>query len=128
MRGVNLFADPPPAGDPDRLALEVGRVVQRLRTLSVERLGQSMPDGRTRARAALDLAQGLVDARAQVTGDEPRELPGVAAHATADVLAVVTADLVTALREAERRSDRVALVGQTCAHAVAEVEHLRRAI
>ncbi len=86
--------DPTPAPeDPDRLILEAGRTCDRLRSLSLVRLGASLPDQRTRARAAFDLAQGLADEAAVLAGRPRRMLPDLADLAAGDVLAVCAQDL-----------------------------------
>ena len=94
------LADPPlDAGDPARLEQEVARTADRLRSLSLVRLAAPLADGRSRAGAALSLAQELTD-RAAGLADRPlRMLPDLPDRAAGDVLAVCGVDLVDRLRE-----------------------------
>lgn len=84
------------------LAGEVGRVADRLRSMSDVRLGQPFPPVGTRASAALDLAQLLADAAQGVEErDRPhppasRVVPDVGVFALGDQVAVTGTDLVTA--------------------------------
>ena len=114
-----LEPDPEPT-DPRRLALEGARTADRLRTLSLVRLAAPMGDGRTRAGAAVALAQELADTTARLAGRPPRALPALPDGAAGDVLAVCVADLVEELGEAA--ADQAAAVS---AAAVEQVRALR---
>lgn len=84
------------------LATELGRLADRLRSLSDVRLLQPFPPAGTRASAALDLAQRLADAGGGVQAREAAEppprrvVPDVGVFALGDQVAVTGADLVTA--------------------------------
>ncbi len=91
--GVSLLDPTPAPEDPDRLILEATRTCDRLRSLSPVRLAASLPDGRSRARAAFDLAQALADEAASLAGQPSRTLPDLADPAAGDVLAVCAQDL-----------------------------------
>ena len=82
-----------------RVAVEVDRVADRLRGLSLVRLERGEPGGPTRAQAAREVAQLLADAAARLEappGEEPvlRRLPDLAVTAVADLVAVTGHDLV----------------------------------
>jgi len=92
-------ADPPPdPGDPARLAVEIERTVDRLRSLSAVRLAAALPDGRSRAAAAFALAQVLADRAAGLEGQPVRRLPDLPDLAAGDVLAVCGHDLLEQVR------------------------------
>ncbi len=113
--------DPTPAPeDPDRLILEATRTCDRLRSLSLVRLAAVLPDGRSRARAAFDLAQDLADAASALAGRPGRALPDLADPAAGDVLAVCAQDLAEEV--AESRSEASALA---CRRAVEGLVALR---
>jgi hypothetical protein len=120
---MSMLAPDPPPEDPRRLRIEVARTAERLRTMSLVRLGAPLPDGLTRAALALALAQQLADEAADLTGDPRRRLPDGLAPATAgDVLAVCGHDLAEAV--AVRRADQAA--GRASAGAVEALVLLRR--
>lgn len=75
----------------------VGRLADRLRSLSLTRLDQPLADGGSRAREAYALAGWLA-----VAGDAPpgRTPPWLGPAAVADQVAVTGRDLVAALRGA----------------------------
>jgi hypothetical protein len=120
---VSLLDPTPAPEDPERLILEASRTCDRLRSLSLVRLGAQLPDGRSRARAAFDLAQELVDAAAALQGRPARDLPDLADPAAGDVLAVCAQDLAEEV--AERRSDASA---DACRRAVERLIGLRQAL
>ncbi len=92
-----LRADPDPS-DPDRVEIEATRTADRLRSLSLARLRTPLADGGPRALRALELAQQLADAAADLAGRSRHRLPEVPDLAVGDVLAVCAADLVEVLR------------------------------
>jgi hypothetical protein len=65
--------------------------------MSLVRLGASGNDGRSRGRAALDLAQELADEAAAIAGRPARRLPDLPDPAAGDVLAVCANDLAEEL-------------------------------
>jgi hypothetical protein len=120
---VSLLDPTPAPEDPERLILEASRTCDRLRSLSLVRLGAQLPDGRSRARAAFDLAQELADDAAALEGRPARALPDLADPAAGDVLAVCAQDLAEV--GAEGRSDASA---DACRRAVERLISLRRAL
>ncbi len=118
---MSLLDPPLDPGDPRRLRLECQRTAERLRSMSLVRLATPLPDGRSRAAAALDLAQAMADSAAQLTGDPPRRLPALPDQAAGDVLAVTAGDLAEALG-----AGPVERAGQECARAVEALVELRR--
>ena len=77
--------------------MEAARTCDRLRSMSLVRLAAPLPDGRSRARAAFDLAQDLADRSAALAGRPVRRLPELADPAAGDVLAVCAQDLLEEL-------------------------------
>ena len=65
--------------------------------MSLTRLDAALGDGRTRSRAAFDLAQHFADAAALLAGRPVRALPDLASPAAGDVLAVCALDLAEEL-------------------------------
>lgn len=116
--------DPTPAPeDPERLVLEASRTCDRLRSMSLVRLAAPLPDGRSRARAAFDLAQDLADASFALAGRPGRLLPDLADPAAGDVLAVCAQDL------ADEVSDRPGEASaQACRRAVEGLVALRQVL
>jgi hypothetical protein len=121
--GVSLLDPAPAPEDPDRLILEASRTCDRLRSLSLVRLAAVLPDGRSRARAAFDLAQELADASFALAGVPGRTLPELADPAAGDVLAVCAQDLAEEV--AGRRSDAGA---DACRRAVEGLIALRQSL
>lgn len=82
----------------EQLQVEVGRVADRLRAMSQERLTRGFPPYDSRAAAALEVAQRLADAAADVTGGsaERRTVPDLGPLVVADQVAVTGTDLVQA--------------------------------
>ncbi len=120
---MNLL-DPTPAAEvPDRLILEATRTCDRLRSMSLVRLAAHLPDGRSRALAAFDLAQSLTDAAAGLAGRPGRTLPDLPDAAAGDVLAVCAQDLAEEV--ADHRGDAAAAA---CRHAVEGLIALRRSL
>lgn len=117
---MTLFDPPLEPDDPARLRLEAGRTCDRLRSMSLTRLGASVPDGRSRARAAFDLAQVLADGAGQLAGRGARMLPELPDSSAGDVLAVCSEDLAEAVE-----SCRTEASGQACREAVAALVALR---
>jgi hypothetical protein len=94
---ADLAADP--AGD---LSEQVGRLADRLRSLSDVRLAAALPGGGSRADAAHRLAQELADAAAGLHAEPTRPVPRLDDLVVGDQVAVIGTDLVTALRRAAR--------------------------
>jgi hypothetical protein len=92
-----------PAGLPERLAWEIARVSDRLRTLPLTRLSAPFPPYESRAAAAHALAQRLATAAQGIEArDSPappawREVPRLADHAAGDQVAVTGRELLDAL-------------------------------
>src|SRR3954447_18582881 len=82
----------------EQLAVEVGRVADRLRSMSQERLTRGFPPYASRAAAALAVAQLLADTAAEVTGEpaERRTVPDLGPLVVGDQVAVTGTDLVQA--------------------------------
>jgi len=82
----------------EQLRVEVGRVADRLRSMSQERLTRGFPPYASRAAAALELAQRLADAAADITEGpaERRTVPDLGPLVVGDQVAVTGADLVEA--------------------------------
>ncbi len=82
----------------EQLQVEVGRVADRLRSMSQERLTRGFPPYASRAAAALEVAQLLADTAADVTGEgaERRTVPDLGPLVVADQVAVTGTDLVQA--------------------------------
>lgn len=118
---MSLFEPTPGSDDPARLRLESGRTCDRLRSISLTRLDAPLADGRSRARAALDLAQELADAAAHLSGRPARVLPELASPAAGDVLAVCALDLAEELDQSPG-DDAMAL----CRRAVRDMVALRQ--
>jgi len=120
---VSLLDPTPAPEDPQRLVLEAARTCERLRSMSLVRLAASLPDGRSRARAALDLAQSLADAAADVAGRPARTLPDLADPAAGDVLAVCAQDLAEEVAE-----HRGPVAAAACRRAVEGLVALRQSL
>lgn len=115
------LADPPPEPrDPARLAVEIERTVDRLRSLSAVRLAAPLPGGRSRAEAAFALAQVLADRAAGLEGRPVRVLPELPDLAAGDVLAVCGHDLLAQVR--------LGRDPQACREAVEALVALRRVL
>jgi hypothetical protein len=91
--------------------------------MSLVRLAAPLPDGRSRARAALDLAQGLADEAAVLAGRPGRELALLADPAAGDVLAVCAQDLA---EEVAGRPSATSV--QACRAAVEALVALRQSL
>lgn len=94
---------------PDEAAVELDRVVERLRTMPMNRLTSPWPPHASRATAARDLAQWLADEAAAVGGWPRREVPDVGAAAVGDQVAVTGRDL---LRSDPPPAARTAMAGR----------------
>jgi hypothetical protein len=121
---VPLLADDPDPAEPERLRLEVARTADRLRTMSLVRLGAPLPAGSSRAGAALALAQELADAAARLAGRPRRLLPALPEPSAGDVLAVCGLDLA---EEAAARAGEPA-AQEACRAAVTALVALRRVL
>lgn len=116
-----------PGEDPDpntreRLILERNRVCDRLRSMSLARLGAALADGRSRAGAALACAQQLADIVGQVASwPVARCVPPLPDHAVGDAVAVMVNDLVAELDLAGWNPQAEA----SCAEAVRQLVQLR---
>jgi hypothetical protein len=73
---------------------ELGRVVTRLRGLSLERLQRPDEEGTTPASRTHDCSQHLADLAADAAGRARRPVPVLAAHGVADQLTVVAHDVL----------------------------------
>jgi hypothetical protein len=100
--------------DDDQRALldrELGRVVGRLRGLSLERLQRPDDQGVTPASRTHDCAQHLADLAADAAGRDRRPVPALAAHGAADQLTVVARDVLAEGDEAAVATAADALAG-----------------
>jgi hypothetical protein len=79
------------------LAAQLGRLADRLRSLSDVRLAGRLPSGESRADAAHGLAQLLADSAADLAGEPRRTVPRLADLVVADQVGVTGTDLVAAL-------------------------------
>lgn len=110
---MNLLAPDPDPTEPARLDLELERVCDRLRTMSLVRLSAPLhgpatgvgpaPDRwvttpTSRAGAARALAQELADRAAELAGQPHRTLPHLPDPSVADLLAVCGHDLSAQVR------------------------------
>jgi hypothetical protein len=86
----------------DRYAADLGRTVDRLRSMALARLSAPVVPEPTRADAARDLVQQLADTAADLTGVPRRVVPRLADAAVGDQLAVVGRDLLDAAAYADR--------------------------
>ena len=86
-----------PSTDVERLEAQLGRTVDRLRTLGLARLAASFEPEPTRADAARRVAQRLEDLAAELESREPRPLPRLADAAVGDQVAVCGHDLLAAV-------------------------------
>lgn len=98
----------------DALATQLGRVAERLRTLSLARLQAPVPGWPSRAVAARAVAQRCADVTAAIEGRAARPLPVLSDLAVGDQVSVCAGDLVRAVGSDE-------IVGP----ALAQVETLR---
>jgi hypothetical protein len=73
---------------------ELGRVVTRLRGLSLERLQRPDDEGATPASRTHNCSQHLADLAADAAGRARRPVPVLAAHGVADQLTVVAHDVL----------------------------------
>jgi hypothetical protein len=82
----------------EQLQVEVGRVSDRLRSMSQERLARGFPPYASRAAAALEVAQLLADTAADVAGpsEERHVVPDLGPLVVGDQIAVTGTDLVQA--------------------------------
>jgi hypothetical protein len=88
-----------------QLAADVGRVADRLRSLSEARLAAPVPGHSSRAAAGRQLAQALADAgqgveeRASAAEPRWRDVPALSDFAVGEQVAVTGADLLRTLAE-----------------------------
>lgn len=104
------------SGCAGRVRVEGARVVERLRTLSPQRLGRAHEDGVSPAERAHQVAQRLADLAADAAGRPRRPVPRLPDLCAGDQLAVLVADVL-----ADR--DELAVAG-----AADELTALRRAL
>jgi hypothetical protein len=97
--------------DVARLEVQLGRTVDRLRTLGVARLAASFEPEPTRADAARGVAQRLEDLAAEVESREPRTLTKLADSAVGDQVAVCGHDLLAALASGIGAGERESVAG-----------------
>jgi hypothetical protein len=109
----------PPEDPWARLAWEVERVSDRLRSLSLARLGTALPPHASRADAGHALAQWLADAAADLDGRPRWPVPRLGDQTVGDQVAVTGYDLGQAARRAGAGADGVTLA------AIAELRDLR---
>lgn len=100
----------PPQEPRARLAWEVERVADRLRSLSLARLAAPLPPDASRADAAHGLAQRLADAAADLEGRERIDVPRLGDHVVGDQVAVTGQDLVAAAGVIGAGEERAAAV------------------
>lgn len=99
--------------DVEGLRIEVRRVAERLRSMSVERLCRGFPPYASRAAAALALAQRLADAaeelEAEAQGRQPvrRAVPDLGPLVVGDQVAVTGEDLAAAAEVLADPDERV---------------------
>ena len=86
-----------PSTDVERLEAQLGRTVDRLRTLGLTRLAASFEPEPSRADAARGVAQRLEDLAAELESREPRTLPRLADPAVGDQVAVCGHDLLAVI-------------------------------
>lgn len=110
------------SSDIDALATRLGRVAERLRTLSLARLQAPVPGWPSRAVAARALAQHCADVTAAVEGPAAHLVPELSDLAVGDQVAVCAGDLVRALGAGEADGPALAQVELIRT----EVEALRR--
>ena len=79
----------------DEARVELGRVVDRLRTMPLTRLAAPWGDYPSRAAGARALAQRLADRAADVSGALHRPVPDVGDAAVGDQVAVTGRDLLS---------------------------------
>ena len=79
----------------DEARVELGRVVDRLRTMSLTRLAAPWGDYPSRAAGARALAQRLADRAADVSGALHRPVPDVGDAAVGDQVAVTGRDVLS---------------------------------
>lgn len=119
--------EPPPAGTSgagagERYAVQLGRTVDRLRSLAIARLSAPFEPEPTRADAAHRLAQRLADVAAGLDGGGSRSLPRLADPAVGDQVAVCGHDLLdAAAAHGDREQAEAVLVA-----AAADLLDLRR--
>lgn len=89
----------------ERLEADLGRTVDRLRTLGLARLGASFAPEPTRADAARVVAQRLADLAADLEGEPRRTVPRLADAAVGDQVAVCGHDLLAAAAAAQPDPD-----------------------
>ena len=110
-----------PTDPVELLALEVRRVSDRLRSLSLSRLGAPLPPYASRADAGHALAQLLADAGADLDGRPRRVVPRLGDESVGDQVAVTGRDLVVAARAGTAADEAVAA-------ALADLRSLRLAL
>jgi hypothetical protein len=79
----------------DEARVELGRVVDRLRTMPLTRLAAPWGDYPSRAAGARAVAQRLADRAADVSGAPHRPVPDVGDAAVGDQVAVTGRDLLS---------------------------------
>ena len=79
----------------DEARVELGRVVDRLRTMPLTRLAAPWGDSPSRAAGARAVAQRLADRAADVSGAPHRPVPDVGDAAVGDQVAVTGRDLLS---------------------------------
>ena len=103
---------------------QLGRTVDRLRSLSLARLAGPFEPAPTRADAARALAQRLADDAAALAGEPVRAVPRLADRAVGDQVAVCGRDLLEAA--SARRGDPEA--ARLLTTAAQDLLDLRRAL
>ena len=105
-----------------RLQADLGRTVDRLRTLGLARLEASFAPEPTRADAARAVAQRLADLAADLDGRPRLMLPALGVQAAGDQLAVTGHDLLDAA--AEPQIGDVSSDSGSLPHSAADVDAL----
>ncbi len=100
-------SDPRADSAAERFSDQLGRTVDRFRSLALARLAAPFGPEPTRADAGRDLAQRLADACAGLEGSTVRALPRLADPAVGDQLAVCGRDLLVAASAAPDPGDDV---------------------
>jgi hypothetical protein len=107
-RSGSPSSEPEPAARPDdrlgQLAGDLGRLVDRLRSLSEVRLARPLPGRGSRADTAHALAQLLADHAAALSAEPSRPVPRLHDFAVGDQVAVTGNDLLAALRDRSEHS------------------------
>lgn len=117
-----------PTAPRERVEVELARVVDRLRSMSLARLAAPLPPYDSRADAAHDLAQRLADAAAALAGQPCRPLPRLGDQVVGDQVAVTGHDLLAAGDAAGAGTVDAALIAAALTAAADDLRALRLAL